>query len=115
MYSKWINLSLETRNKIAEVFDIVKKGSVEVFSNTIKSDGYLIADIDKAITVSSMQSYLGSKETDSNVLFDMLVNKFEPKPEVVAQGEIAKIEVMPVEAPKKKVVKKVKKNASKKR
>lgn len=115
LYSRWVYLPLDTRNKIAEAFDIVKKGSVEVFSNTIKSDGYLIADIDNAITVSSMQAYLGSKETDSNVLFELLVNKFQPK--VMATGTIEKIEVMskPEPEPKKVVKKVVKKNVGKKK
>jgi len=77
IYSRWISLSLDTRNKIAREFGIVKKGPVEVFANTIKSDGYLVKDIDDALTLTKMQAYLGTTETDPTVLWNYLVDKME--------------------------------------
>lgn len=136
MYGKWLGLSLETRNKIAQLFGIIKKGATEVFSNEIKNDGYLVQDIEAALTIEAMQKYLGSEHTDRDLLASMLVSKIEtqsvitatPIPEpVIATGTFEKIEVMSEVKPKKvkvvkkavtkivKVIKKVaKKNAKKK-
>jgi len=68
MYSWWLSTPLSTRHKIAEQFKIVKKGATEVFNNTIKSDGYVLKDIETAITVESMQAYTGSDSKDTHVL-----------------------------------------------
>lgn len=131
-YGKWLSLSLETRNKIAAIFGIPKKGQIEVFSNTIKNDGYLVQDIEAALTIEAMQKYLGSEHTDRELLAGMLVNKVEAQPELVVtgtpipekviatgtfDGKIEKLSnVKPVKVKKiTKVVKKVaKKNAKKK-
>jgi hypothetical protein len=118
MYSKWLGLSLETRNKIAEIFGIVKKGQIEVFSNTVKVDGYLVQDIEAALTIEAMQKYLGSQHTDRDLLSDMLISKVQapvvmdaptPEPEkVLAAGTFTgEIEVMKVKMPVKKAIKKV--------
>lgn len=133
MYSKWLSLSLETRNKIAVAFDIQKKGATEVFSNTIKSDGYMVQDIEGALTVKAMQDYLGSTETDKDTLAQMLIDVMEGRGmEIKAEGTFSKMEVMettgteglpePTGTPKvvkkkavKKVAKVVKKVAKKKK
>jgi len=79
LYSQWANLPLETRNKIAGEFGIIRKGSVEVFANTIKSDGYLIKDVEAALTLNKLQNYLGTSETDHTVLWNYLVDKMDGK------------------------------------
>lgn len=76
-YSKWLSLPLTTRQKIAEVFGIEKKGPTEVFSNTIKSDGYAIQDIENALSRETMSAYVQRESTDLNALFDFMVDKIE--------------------------------------
>lgn len=68
LYSKWLDLPLSTRHEIAKIFGIVKKGSTEVHSNVIKSDGYGIRDIENALTIEVMQKYLASKSESIDVL-----------------------------------------------
>jgi len=81
LYSRWANLTLQTRNKIASEFGIQKKGSVEVFSNTIKSDGYLVEDIEKALTLEALQKYLKTDEKDIAELWEQLIDKAEGRAE----------------------------------
>lgn len=69
-YSKWLGLPLSTRVLLAEKFGIPRKGFVEVFSNTIKSDGYFIQDIEAALTVTKLQEALETNEADIAKLFD---------------------------------------------
>lgn len=77
LYSRWCALHLATRIKIAEAFGIVKKGSTEVHSNTIKSDGYVIKDIEDALTLEAMQKYLHCQNDDVGFVFNLLIDKFE--------------------------------------
>lgn len=81
LYSKWLGLPLNTRVLLADKFGIQKKGSIEVFANTVKSDGYLVLDIEQALTKESLQAALNSKETDINKLFDdavlLVTGKYE--------------------------------------
>lgn len=87
LYSHWQNLSLPTRAKIASEFGIVKKGPTEVFANTIKSDGYFIKDIEEALTLNNLQNYLGTSETDHDVLWNYLVDKVEGRNVVLVESE----------------------------
>lgn len=96
LYSLWCDLPLATRHKIALDFGIEKKGPTEVFSNTIKSDGYLVKDIETALTVEVLQKYIGTQETQLHILWTMLMDKLEGK-EV-----IEKLEPKPKGRPKKK-------------
>lgn len=77
LYSKWFGLPINKRHKIAQAFNIQKKGSTEVFDNTIRNDGYLIKDIEEALTLEAMQKYLGSKEKNISKLFDKLISHEE--------------------------------------
>lgn len=100
LYYQWLQLPLATRAKIAQEFGFIKKGPTEVFSNTIKSDGYLIKDIDEAITLNGLQKYLGTTETDFTILWNYLIDKIEGRNIVL----IDKVEAVPqpiaVDAPK---------------
>lgn len=129
MYSKWLSLSLDTRNKIADKFGIIRKGQIEVYSNTVKVDGYLVEDIEAALTIEAMRNFVGANSDVENrdILSDMVIRKIEgpvvtgtPEPEkVIASGTFdGKIEVMKPEPIKKKDLKpskivKVKKVAKK--
>ena len=77
LYGHWLKLPISTRHAIADKFGIVKKGSTEVFNDTIKSDGYLIQDIEGALSLDAMQHYLDTEETNAAVLWTMLVDKIE--------------------------------------
>ncbi len=76
-YSRWLSTPLQTRIKIAGEFGIEKKGSVEVFNNEIKADGYYIKDVEKALSLESLQNYLDSTNDDLDNLWELLINKIE--------------------------------------
>lgn len=94
LYSKWISLPLPTRIKIASEFGIIKKGSTEVFNNQIKSDGYLIKDVEEALTLPALQTYLKTDMDDLSVLFDFLVQKIE-SPETAGITTTVEVETPP--------------------
>lgn len=79
LYSRWIALPLPTRNKLAELFSIIKKGSTEVSSNIVKYDGYIIEDIEKALTKEAMEKFLGFTFNTPELLWEAMVNKVEGK------------------------------------
>lgn len=72
----WLSLSLETRNKLREIFDIARSGGVEVVDGRVFSDGTTPEDL-MSLTSEKMQEYLGSKSTDFNTLFNECVKKIE--------------------------------------
>ena len=80
LYSHWCSLPLSVRHKLAAQFNIPKKGPTEVFDNQIKSDGYAIKDIEERINLVSLQVYLGTKETDTLILWTQMVDKIEGRP-----------------------------------
>lgn len=82
LYSKWFQTALVTRDKIAKDFGIERKNGIEVFANEVKSDGYLVKDIEEKLTKESMQQILNTTEDELAVLFDMLVEKYEYVPPV---------------------------------
>lgn len=72
-----MELPITTRHKIAVQFGIIKKGSTEVFNNTVKSDGYVIKDIEEALNVDAIQYYLEVNETDMLTLWMWMIDKIE--------------------------------------
>lgn len=74
-YSLWRQTPINTRIEIARVFGIAKIGSTHVVNNVVESDGYKVEDVDRALNVESIQNYTNSKETDPNVLWELLVAK----------------------------------------
>jgi len=86
LFGQWLELHIATRHKIAEAFGIQKKGPTEVFNNTIKSDGYLLKDIEEKLNVDALQKYTGSDSTDMMILWKLMVDKAEGR---VPQDEIA--------------------------
>jgi len=77
LYSHWLVLPITTRHKIAEAFGIQKKGSTEVVQNVIKSDGFLIQDIELKLTPEAMRNYVGSNSEDMMWLWKAMVDKAE--------------------------------------
>ncbi len=72
-YSNWLKLSLSARNAVAHALGISKSGPIEVNSNQVVKDGYQLHDVENGLTVEKMQEYLGVKEKDPMILFDMVV------------------------------------------
>jgi hypothetical protein len=100
---QWCALSQETRNKLREIFKIKKSEGAEICSDKLVSDGTSHDDL-MAISVETMQKYLGSKETDFAKLFeDVLDTMFLPVDldEAIKNGDI---EVIPVEIIDEEVV-----------
>lgn len=77
LYSKWLSLPINTRIKIANQFNIQKRGSTEVVDNQIKSDGYAIKEIEEALNIDAIQTYLEVQETDMMTLWIWLIDKIE--------------------------------------
>lgn len=114
-YTLWLLTPIATRIKIANQFGIIRKGPTEVFNNEIKSDGFLIHDIENALTSTAMQEYLKTDMDDITVLYQWLVQKInEPAPDPVLSNEV--FDIIPTEDPKVVVVvpKPIKKVESKK-
>ncbi len=70
-------LSLPTRAVLAKEFGITKIGPTHVVDSRIESDGYKIEDVERALNVDAIQSYLTSEETDMNILWEAMVAKAE--------------------------------------
>ncbi len=77
LYHAWCELNINTRHRIAQDFNIAKKLPTEVFNNTIKSDGYVVKDIEQALNIDALQKYIGTSETDMALLWTWLVDKAE--------------------------------------
>lgn len=88
LYSHWLKLPINTRIAIAIAFNIQKKGSTEVFNNEVIRDGYPIGDIEQALNIDAIQKYLGSDETDFNILWEQLIAKIEGRATTVAAAPI---------------------------
>lgn len=75
LYSQWMRLPINIRHDIASHLGILKKSPTHVQDNVIVSDGYQIQDVEDALTVSNLQTYLGvgTQESDINVLWEMLI------------------------------------------
>lgn len=76
LYSQWLALPINVRHKLAADFGIIKKTPTHVQDNVVVNDGYVIKEVEDALTVEAMQVYLGVgvQETDINVLWDMVIN-----------------------------------------
>lgn len=75
-------MPLVTRVAIAEKFNIKKKGATHVVNDFVQSDGYEVKDIDEAITLHSMQEFLGTEEEGLSELWEMMVAKIEGRTNV---------------------------------
>ena len=83
LYSKWLSTPFPLRIKVAQALGIQQNGGgIEVASNEVKQDGFLLKDIETKITVASLQEYLKiTDKNDLNELYDILVESFIPKEE----------------------------------
>ncbi len=81
IYGQWLSLPLSTRIGIASHFGIRKVRSTHVVNDEIADDGYVVHDIEAALSLESIQKFLDTKETDFQTLWKMLVDKMNPKKE----------------------------------
>lgn len=83
---QWMLLDTPFKQKLVEVFSIVRTGASEIRDNHVVSDGYTQADL-KAITLEKMNAYIGSEETSFLRAWEITLSKvnFELNPPV---GEI---------------------------
>jgi len=87
LYSRWLALPIGTRHAIALAFGIKKKNPTHVIDNYVREDGYVIGDIETALTATAMENFVGGKFSDANTLFDAVIAK-------VAGGEPLMIETI---------------------
>lgn len=68
-----MRLPITTRHRIAEAFGIQKKGATEVANNEVVKDGYIVGDIDSALSKVKMQNYTGVITNDDAELWNAVV------------------------------------------
>ncbi len=87
-YSKWLDLPMAMRVKIATQFGIIKKGSTEVFNNTIKSDGYLLKDIETSLSAENLRIFVDEpNENDMVTLWNLMLNKMNGIPKITKEDK----------------------------
>lgn len=59
---QWMLLDIPTKQRLVEVFGLIKSGFSEVRDNYVVTDGYTQEDL-KAINLEKMSAYIGSEET----------------------------------------------------
>ncbi len=97
LYSRWISLPLHTRIAVASQFGIIKRGPTEVFNNTIKSDGYLIGEVEEALNEVNLLNYLKIEIGPTHAeLFDLTLRKMEGKDELVVEPTPEPVPEVPV-------------------
>lgn len=109
LYSHWVNASLATRQKIAKQFGIIKRGPTEVVNDAIKSDGYLLKEVEEALNIDAIQKFLETEETEYVLLWNMLIDKVEgrePRVELIvsARGNVIAngVPIVSINPPKKR-------------
>lgn len=88
LYSAWMNLPLSTRAALAEQFGFKKIGSTHVQDNRIISDGYVVKDIELALTKEALEAYLGVEYTDPIVMWELLIKRIEAPEEKVGAPQV---------------------------
>ncbi len=117
LYSRWLNLPISTRQAIAQAFNIHKKNPTHVVDNLVRDDGYVIGDVESALTAVAMEAFVGAKFEDANALLDAVVAKAEGRvvepvavvaeaPVEIVKAELVDAKDVPVKAVKKVIRKK---------
>lgn len=97
----WVSLEKEVRQHLAKVFNLTATGIAEIRDQTVISDGYSNADLDK-ITAAKMAEYVGSNESFPRLWEITLAKvKYELHPPVDLE-EIKEPEVIiPIQIPER--------------
>lgn len=73
---QWLDLPVETRKKLKEVFSIPRSTGSQVIDKTVVCDGHTHKDL-MSISVEAMQKFLDSKAEDFWNLFDVTLEKIQ--------------------------------------
>ena len=71
---EWVKVPHEVRLELVQEFGLKRSGIIQVFNNTLMSDGYSYEDL-APLTVERMQLYVGTRETDYFKLWEATTNK----------------------------------------
>ena len=99
MYSKWLELPLTTRHLIAQKLNIEKKNPTHVMDNKVISDGYVIQDVETAMSLANLLTYLSTTKrvvppnAEYQTVWELFVKELLNP--AVATGYFSGIEVMP--------------------
>jgi len=91
---QWVQLSAETRNKLAGIFGIPRSEASAIMGNTLVSDGHNNSDL-AVVTKEKMEVYLGivvGSKLDFYELFKMVVELVEKKKVLTDEERIKTIE-----------------------
>ena len=83
LYSQWMQIPITTRTLLAEKFGISRVGVIHVQDNRVVADGYKIEDVERALNIEALKSFVGVDHTDLSTLLQLAVTKIET-PEPVA-------------------------------
>ena len=80
---QWMLLSIPTKQKLVEVFGLIRNGFSEVRDNVVIADGYTAEDL-KRMTKEVMETYIGSVEESFLRAWEITLSKvrFELNPPV---------------------------------
>lgn len=73
-YSKWMDLPLYIKSKLAEQFKLERIRPIHVANNTVIDDGFNLKDVEQVFTIESLQMFLETKEKEVDVLLEILKN-----------------------------------------
>jgi hypothetical protein len=91
---QWLQIPLETRVKLIEIFKIPRTEPTMTSGGTnsvVLSDGHSHKDLE-SITIEKMQKYLGSQLTDFFQLFDKVLEKLNEDSKFSVEEESKKVE-----------------------
>jgi hypothetical protein len=91
---QWLNIPLEMRIKLINIFKIPRSEATMTSGGTnsvILSDGHSHKDLE-SITIDKMQVYLGSQLTDFYQLFDKVLEKLNEDNKFSVEEESKKVE-----------------------
>lgn len=78
LFAQWLRLPINVRHKIASEFGIIKRGSTHVVDNKIQSDGFLVEEVEGALTKDALKLYLGMmQENDMTVLWEAFIARMK--------------------------------------
>lgn len=86
----WVRLPHALKQKIVKQFNIPRTGASHVVDGVVQTDGHTDKDL-SVLNVPNMQEFLGSKETDIFILWNILIKKLQaelnPKKEEVKESK----------------------------
>lgn len=104
LYGSWLRLPLSTRVLVAKEFGIAKTGPTHVQDNVVVSDGYKIHEVEAALAPEKLQEFTGSKSEDHETLWELMLEKVDPKEETPVIEDTSKTAAESMAQPEKQKV-----------